>query len=303
MWFSFFFALVSVASALEIESLDRSCNYDEVWKISKLEPGETWWAGIEFTALADDDVQITAYLAGYDGEPLRTTSEMFNVESGVTYQIDTPVKLPKDLPEGLFVGRYLISSRTGEVECFERLHIQNDKHDLEIRDAFFTSQNICSSQFGEFLVAVRNRGTDTEETVKVTVEIPSAGIKESKFIDDLRPGKMETIKLDIPSADLKGWFDIHVLVEGDNTLIDGYYVFLGSKQDDSTTAQKELEVEPVQVIETEPIQTTKTTRVSSEPIDEENYEAPSHALTMVIALIVVLIAVNLFFGLKLIFNN
>jgi len=85
MWFSFFFALVSVASALEIESLDRSCNYDEVWKISKLEPGETWWAGIEFTALADDDVQITAYLAGYDGEPLRTTSEMFNVASGVRF--------------------------------------------------------------------------------------------------------------------------------------------------------------------------------------------------------------------------
>jgi uncharacterized membrane protein len=191
------------------------------------EKGEEIDVKVIITANEDaENVQVEAEIKGYEHSERESTSDIthvFDVEENVTYTKRLKVTVPTRADEDDYKLRVTITDRYND-EIIQNYNIKIDspRHSMEIRDIVLTPENEVRA--GRALLAavrVRNLGDRDEDSVKVTVKIPSLGLSASDYIDEVEEDDSETseeLYLRIPACAEAGEYDVVAEVEYD----DGY---------------------------------------------------------------------------------
>ena len=191
-----------------------------------VEKGEKLELKVIITGVQDaDNVQIEAEIKGYEHTEESTSdiTRVFDVEANVTYTKNLNIIIPTKVDEDSYKLRITITDRNNdEIIQNYNLKIESPRHSMEIRDIILTPQNEITA--GRALLAavrVRNLGNKDEDSVKVTVSMPSLGISASTYIDEVESGDSESseeLYLRIPACAKPGNYNVLAEVEYD----DGY---------------------------------------------------------------------------------
>lgn len=143
------------------------------------------------------DVEIMAIVSGYEFnnlEPMSDTSNIFDVESDVSYKKTLTIRIPVEVEEDNYKLRLIISDRFSTIGTYDyNLKLDSPRHGFQIEDVVFSPGTVL--QAGRALlttVRVENKGERDEESVKISVSVPELGITASDFIDEVEYEDAET---------------------------------------------------------------------------------------------------------------
>jgi uncharacterized membrane protein len=187
--------------------------------------GEEYTVKVTFTSdEALDDVQVEAYLRGYDHDDrIEDITDVFDAKLNVTYSKRLKLKIPQriDIDDSNWTLRIEIAGQNGASEIVTyNLDISSDRHLIEIKDVIFSPEGSVKS--GRALLAavrLKNYGQKDEDGIKVKVSVPDLGISASDYIDELESDESTTseeIYLRIPSCTEAGTYDVEVEVTYDD---------------------------------------------------------------------------------------
>jgi len=166
------------------------------------------------------DVRLRAWIGGYEYGSVEETSEVFEVEDGVSYKKSLYVDIPEDLDVSsntytLHVDIYDSESRE---EKKYTLYFEQERHDVVIEDVLFSANSVTPGDYVGVKVRLENQGEKDEEDLKITVSIPELGISNRVYMDELLSGDQDDASsayLVIPS-DASGDYAVLVTVDYNN---------------------------------------------------------------------------------------
>ena len=168
---------VEVAS-VELDGVDLSTATVSV------ERGETLDLDVLVTGLADsEDVQVKAWIGGYEHDVVQATSSMFDVESGVTYKVSLALDVPGDLEAGDYTLWVEVFDATSDSFSQFTLSVDEARHQVSIQDVLVEGADAGDSVSAT--VRLENTGANKEEDIKVMVSIPELGVQTSKYMSEL----------------------------------------------------------------------------------------------------------------------
>jgi len=173
-----------------------------------------------------ENVQIEAWIDGYEHSDKESTSDetkTFDVEVNTTYPKELELRIPERVEEDDYKLRIMVTDRDND-QIIQNYNIKIAalRHSMIIRDIILTPENEVRA--GRALLAsarVKNLGDRDEDSVKVTISIPSLGLSASDYIDEVEEDDSETseeLYLRIPVCAEPGVYDVVADVEYD----DGY---------------------------------------------------------------------------------
>lgn len=170
-----------------------------------------------------EDIEVEAFISGYeynDKERMSDTTDIFDMETGITYVKKLKLTLPDKVEEDNYKLRIIVSDRDGDsVTKNYALKIDVKRHLLAIKDVVLSPEGTVQS--GRALLAtvrVKNMGEKDEEGIKVKVSVPELGISASDYIDEIKADESESseeLYLRIPTCTDEGTYVLKAEVEYD----------------------------------------------------------------------------------------
>jgi len=214
-----FGALVNIES---VEVDDTEIFTSQV-NVLSLERNEEIEVKVVITAIANiDDIQIEAYMRGYDHDDrIEDITDVFDVKNGTSYSKKLYLKLAERMDQGLYLLRIRVEGKSGGTKYQDyKIEVDTKRHALQIKDIILTPE--YSVKAGRALltaVRIKNYGEKDEEGIKVQVSIPELGVSASDYIDELEEDESitsEEIYLRIPSDAESGVYTVKVEVTFDD---------------------------------------------------------------------------------------
>jgi len=227
-------ALMVVLSIFSVAvSADTSSNYvvDRVYVDSMdiadytvdIERGESQNLDIYITGTGETtDVNVRAWIGGYEYDSVIVASDMFKVEDGVSYKKTLTLEFPADLEADQEYTLYVeIYDDLDSVTYSGTIMVSKVRHSLEIQDVLVDS-NVDAGDYTTATVRLENLGDKKEEDIKVTVSIPELGVEESTFLDELTNNELDnedeessgdvSLTFQIPADAESGDYEVQVSV-------------------------------------------------------------------------------------------
>lgn len=166
------------------------------------------------------DVRLGAWIGGYEYGSVEETSDVFEIEDGVSYKKTLYIDVPEDLD--VSSNEYTLHVEVYDSESRETqeytLYFEQERHDVIIEDVLFSANSIAPGDYFAVKVRVENQGGKDEDDLKVTVSIPELGVSNRVYMDELLSGDQDdapSVYLVIPS-DASGEYEVLVEVEYNN---------------------------------------------------------------------------------------
>lgn len=189
--------------------------------------GETLNIEMRFSALGDfDNSRIMAFVEGYEHAPLVASTDIFSVKEGVSYVKTLSIPLPSDMnSEQEYKLRITGANDLSGITYKDyNIYVDTQRDRVDTLDLVMTpssgvepGQNIIAN------VRMKNRGQKSQDSVKVSVEIPELGVKESSYVSNLNSNEVATsddMLLFVPEEAAAGQYKVLVSLSYD----DGYDV-------------------------------------------------------------------------------
>lgn len=133
------------------------------------------------------DVKIKAWIGGYEYGDIQDTSDLFDVEPGVTYKKTLKLEIPQDFEisdrDTLHVEVY---DSDNSIEYEYQVNINEVRHSLNILDVNVNPGLTVEAGKNIFgTVRVENLGDKIERDIQVQMNIPELGLTTKTFIDKL----------------------------------------------------------------------------------------------------------------------
>ena len=130
------------------------------------------------------DVQVKAWLGGYEYDDVTVTSEMFDVEESVNYRETLKLALPEDMIAEQDYTIYVeIFDDVNSVRESYTVRVSADRHLVDIMD--INLEDVDAGDYTTATVRLENMGDHKEEDVKVSLSIADLGISVSEYLDEL----------------------------------------------------------------------------------------------------------------------
>ena len=225
-------ALMFVLSILSVPVLADSSNYEitnvgingqSYQDIVYVERGDSVSVEVYFTGTGETtDVNMKAWIGGYEYDNVQVSSEMFDVQDGVSYKKTLKVEVPEDLDANQEYTLYVEIYDDIDVETYTAtILVSKVRHSLEIQDVLVDS-NVDAGDYTTATVRLENLGDKKEEDIKVTVSIPELGVEESTFLDELTNNEIDnedeessgdvSLTFQIPADAESGDYEVQVSV-------------------------------------------------------------------------------------------
>ena len=151
--------------------------------------GETLKIDLKISALSNlENARFMAYVEGYEHSPILSSTEIFSLVAGKTYIKSMEIKLPTDM-NSLQDYRLRISGAndlSGNTYKDFLIYVDTQRNRVDILDLVMTpSSGVEAGQNIVANVRMKNRGQKSQDSVKVSVEVPELGIKESSYTSNL----------------------------------------------------------------------------------------------------------------------
>ena len=166
------------------------------------------------------DVRVRAWIGGYEYDSIESTSDVFEVQDGLAYKKILTLDIPEDLD--VSTHEYILHVEVYDSQDKESyaytLYVEQERHDIVVEDILLSTQSVAPGEYLGVKVRLENQGYKDEEDLKITVSIPSLGISNRVYMDELVSGEQESAQsayLVIPS-DAAGEYEVLVSVEYNN---------------------------------------------------------------------------------------
>ena len=149
------------------------------------------------------DVRVHAWIGGYAYESIEESTDVFDVENGVSYKKTLSLDIPEDLDvsEHEYTLHVRVYDSTNKEEKSYTLYFEQEEHDIVVEDIFLSSSTIASGDYLAVNARLENQGEQDEENLKITVSIPLLGVSQRVYMDTLFSGDQDdspTVYLLIP---------------------------------------------------------------------------------------------------------
>lgn len=305
-------ALFALVSLFAIPALADSSNYDfnniyingVGWQDGTIyvERGETIDIRSAIYGTGETtDVQVKAWLGGYEYDDVSATSEMFDVEDGVTYTKHVYLDLPNDLEAEKDYTLYveIFDGTDSETET-ATLRVSKERHQVSLQDVIFEN-SVDAGSYSSVTVRLENTGDKKEEDIKVTVSVPELGIEESTYLDELTNDELDnedeessgdvSLTMYIPKDTETGDYTMNVDVTYDNgyeTLESTESLHVEAPQTEETTTVADQGAVTV-VVNTQPQEPAQT----SEETKSTNFTTALRLGFGILAVLIVILALIL----------
>ncbi|MEK6835719.1 MAG: FixG Ig-like domain-containing protein [Nanoarchaeota archaeon] len=155
-----------------------------------VERGDRVFVKAELRATANvRDVRVRTWIGGYEFGNIQEETEIFDVETNVTYVKGLILGLPEDLDASKDYTLHVEAfDDVGSTRLSFPLRVQEQRHMLNILDVIFNPGiSVRNDQPLFVTVRIENLGDKKEEDIKVEVSLPSLGLSQKTFIDELSP--------------------------------------------------------------------------------------------------------------------
>ncbi len=176
------------------------------------------------TDLGAKGIEVVARLSGYeysDYENLEDSTALFDVKEGTKKTVHLQLTVPNKLENGKNTLRVFVLDRNSkEISKTFELNVESARHSVKIADVSFSpSLTVKAGRSLLTTVLVENVGENTEDDVKVTVEVPELDLKASEYVDELKADDHEDVdemQLNIPLYTKAGEYTVKVTVQYDD---------------------------------------------------------------------------------------
>lgn len=158
--------------------------------------GEVLKIDLRLSALEDfDNARLMAYIDGYEHSTLVSSTDVFAVKTGKTYVKTLSITLPADMNSEKDYKLRIVGSNdlSGLTYTDYVLYVDTARDRVDILDLVMTPSS--GVEPGQNLIAnvrMKNRGQQSQDSVKVSVEVEALGVKESSYISNINPGEVAT---------------------------------------------------------------------------------------------------------------
>ena len=212
-----------------------------------VERGDTIDVLVRLRGFANNsNVQVEAFISGHEpnSETMSESSDVFDVENGVSYVKRFKLKLPTNVDRDNYKLRVLVSDRYGSADVSDfNLKIDTKRHWMQIKDIILRPPfEVIAGRSLLATIQVENQGQQDEEGVKVKVSIPELNTQGTEFINEIESEKTTTseeILLRIPEDAKPGRYKVRVEV----TYNDGFKTNTGEAWIDVVAASDEEDEE------------------------------------------------------------
>ncbi len=205
---------------------DRAVKND-VTVLKAFERGQDLEIKVEFVSYQSaDDVQVMAFITGYHRgtkyrDQIFDITSTFDVKEDVSYEKVLNLRLPDDfkLSSGDELKlRIEISDKYSHSFIREyNLKVEAPENSVIIQDIVLDPADKVQAGRGLFAnVRIKNMGDGSEESIKVTVAIPTLSLKATEYIDELESDEATTSEdmfLRIPACAEPGDYVVKATVE------------------------------------------------------------------------------------------
>ncbi len=134
-----------------------------------------------------DNVKVRAEIDGYEYGSISDVSDVFEVESGVTYKKTLTLDIPSDLDASeTYTLTVKVSDKTDSEEKDFDVRVKESRHSLSIQDVIFRPSSSIDADSALFVsVRLENIGYKKEEDIKVSLTIPDLGVSTSDYLAEL----------------------------------------------------------------------------------------------------------------------
>src|SRR3989344_7716051 len=134
-----------------------------------------------------DNVKVKAEIDGYEHGSISDSTDVFEVESGVTYKKTVYLDVPEDIDASeTYTLTVRVSDKTDSVENQYDVRVKESRHDISIQDVIFRPSSSVEADSALFTsVRLENLGYKKEEDIKVTLTIPDLGVSTSDYLAEL----------------------------------------------------------------------------------------------------------------------
>jgi len=242
-----------------------------------------------------DDMEIRAFISGYEYKDIADTIGPISMEKGVKYRKTLTITLPEDAEEDDYKLRILFTNRNGEDTIIKNYQLKIDlpRHELKITDALFhPGKNVKQGTALLGQVRLENMGEKDEDNVIVKIMIPELGISATDYIDEIETGdqeETEELYLRIPENAETGLYQAQIYI--------GY-----NNEHDKVLATSYINVEANERLQEDTEETTviveETTEDAQEVVPETNWKNTVKTALEVILLVLValLVVIGLIIG-------
>ncbi|MDP3728460.1 MAG: hypothetical protein Q8R18_03310 [bacterium] len=183
------------------------------------------------------DVRVRAWIGGYEYGSIEETSEVFEINNGISYKKILNLKVPEDLD--VSSNEYTLHVEVYDSEERENreyvLYFEQERHDVVVEDILFSANTVAPGDYLSVKVRLENQGAKDEENLKITVSIPELGISNRVYMDELASGEQESAQsayLVIP-RDAAGEHEVLVSVSYNNDyseIIERSFILVSGEQ-------------------------------------------------------------------------
>ncbi len=133
------------------------------------------------------DTRIKVYLGGYEYGDVEVVSGIFEVRPGDSDSKTLKLVLPEDLEASdYYTLNVEMYDDDNSVRKTFKLRVEESRHSINVFDVIFNPTNNVQAGSPLFAtVRVENLGDNIENTVKVTLSIPSLNLQTSQLVDRL----------------------------------------------------------------------------------------------------------------------
>lgn len=168
-----------------------------------------------------NNVEAEAFISGDENHNIADKTQTFDVEANTQYQRVFSLSLPNDVQQDNYKLRIMITNRYGAIYYQNyNMKIDTQRHQVFIKDIDFNpNTEIKAGRSFTSIVRVENSGEKDEDSVKVTMAIPSLGLSASDYIDNLKADEKkssEELYIRLPDCAKAGQYDVTFSVKYNN---------------------------------------------------------------------------------------
>ena len=211
-----------------------------------------------------DNVQVKAWIGGYEYGDVEDTTGPFDVEEYVTYIKKLSVELPKDFDVCFDENDYDECTYTLYVEVYDgdnyeqegyTFFLERPRHYVDVLDVIVDS-DVEAGELAKVEVRLENLGESKEDDIKVTLSIEDLGVTESGYIDELAAPEEDNgdeessdsinLYLEIPEDATTGDYELTLNVlydRGHRDVEEQYSIFVEAVGEEAVEEEEEVEEE------------------------------------------------------------
>src|SRR3989344_7585249 len=167
------------------------------------------------------NIEVEARLMGYDEEDVKASKIISSLKQGTEKKVTFTLLVPEDFKNGEATLTVFVYGGNDVLIAAEyTLHVESPSHGMTVADVSFSpGKTVRAGQSLLTTVLLENNGENTEEDVKVTVEMPALGLSASEFVNKVEADNKEDVPemfLSLPATTAPGEYEVKVTVAYDD---------------------------------------------------------------------------------------